>query len=63
MQEAIKADAEQARLQRRFNRMDENNDGVITDEEFEQVSSRQFIRMDRNDDGVVNKKDRSKHKR
>jgi Ca2+-binding EF-hand superfamily protein len=41
----------QARERRMFERLDENNDGTVSEDEFQKVGM--FDRMDKNDDGKV----------
>lgn len=45
------------RLAEMFLRADANDDGFISQEEFNVMADRMFTRMDRNGDGVIDMKD------
>jgi Ca2+-binding EF-hand superfamily protein len=45
------------RAEARFNRLDANNDGVVTKDEMMQAAERRFARMDKAGDGVITQDD------
>ncbi len=51
---------EAKRAEKHFNKLDADDNGEVSREEFDAKGERGFIRMDHNDDGFLNKDDRQK---
>ena len=56
--EALWLDAMRERMVDRFQQHDDDGDGLVTVEEFNEEFERLIERFDRNDDGILNKEDR-----
>lgn len=51
---AQRAERNAERTKARFDRMDTNDDGTISEDEYKAAGDSMFDRMDRNDDGILN---------
>lgn len=60
--EKMREERRQEMAKRRFDRMDADKDGTITQAEFDAAAQRMFDRMDRDDDGTLSPGDRPHHR-
>lgn len=60
--ERLREERRQAMAKRRFERMDANKDGAVSQAEFDAMAQRMFDRMDRDEDGFLSPDDRPRHR-